>query len=469
VKTASTAWTALACAALLLTGCTSVPSRGGFDAVQQLSGERVGARVYWYQGGPEDAEVQQALDRMLSAELTADSAVAVALLKNRSLQATYEDLGISQADLVQAGLLRNPRIGAQLAFPVDTTKPSVIAPSFSFDFDFISLFTLPLRKRAAEESFEAAKLRVSDAVLRLSTEVRIVYFNAAAAEQLTALCKEYLDAQRVAASLSSRQRTAGNISALEEALQLDTYDSGRLQLARAEAAATEAREALTRLLGLWGHAAFFRVAPMPLIPEKEPSLDGLEARAIRQRLDLAAALHERNARAATLALVRGAGAVPFLDIGAIAERDSGEGFWSAGPSIALELPVFDQGQARVARAESALRQQERRMEQLAIDIRSQVRVGKSQVVADRNVVEFYRAVLLPQRMRITGESLLQYNAMQVGLYQLLSAKQSELNASREYVEAIRDYWTAKARLAQALGGRLDGAETLDHPAPSGAK
>jgi len=469
VKGTCPRWTGLACAALLLAACSSVPSRGGFDEVQHLAEERVGARVYWYQGGPEDAQVQRALDGMLSVEVTADTAVAVALLKNRSLQATYEDLGVSQADLVQAGLLRNPRIGAQLAFPVGTSKPSVIAPSFAFDFDFISLFTLPLRKRAAEESFEAGKLRVSDAVLRLATEVRVVYFNVAAAEQTTVLWKLYLDAQRAAASLASRQRTAGNISALEEALQLDTYDSGRLQLARAEAAAIEAREALTRLLGLWGQTASFRVAPLPQVPDSEPSLDGLEARAIRQRLDLAAALHERNARAAALGLARGAGAVPFLDIGAIAERDSGEGFWSAGPSIALELPIFDQGQARVARAESALRQQERRMEQLAIDIRSQVRAGKSQLVADRNVVEFYRTVLLPQKARITAESLLQYNAMQVGLYQLLVAKQSEVNASREYVEAIRDYWTAKARLAQALGGRLDGAVPQAHPAPSELK
>jgi cobalt-zinc-cadmium efflux system outer membrane protein len=146
-----------------------------------------------------------------------------------------------------------------------------------------------------------------------------------------------------------------------------------------------------------------------------------------------------------------------LDIGALAERDSGEGFWSAGPSIALELPLFDQGQARVARAESALRQEERRLEALAVEIRSQIRATRSRLLADRSIVEFYRSSFLPQRARITAESLLQYNAMQIGLYQLLVAKQSELNANREYVEAVRDYWTSKAQLALAVGGRSGSA------------
>jgi outer membrane protein, heavy metal efflux system len=445
--------TPLCAATFVFAACASVPRQGGFDTVQQLVQERLGTRVYWYQGGEEDAEVRRTLEALSGSPLTVDGAVTVALLNNRGLQATYEALGVSQADLVQAGLLRNPRIGAQVALPLGTSSPSFVAPSFTVDFDFISLFTLPLRKHVAEEAFAAAKLRVTDAVLRLAADVRVSYFTLAAAEQLIALWRPYLDAQAAAASLAARQRGAGNISALEESLQLDAYDSGRLQVVRAEAAALEARETLTRLLGLWGPAASFRIAPLPPLPAQEEPLDGLEAVAIRQRLDLAAVLHERNARAAALGLARGTGAVPLLDIGALAERDSGEGFWSAGPSIALELPLFDQGQARVARAESALRQEERRLEQLAVEIRSQVRATRSRLLADRSIVEFYRSSFLPQRARITAESLLQYNAMQIGLYQLLVAKQGELNANREYVEAVRDYWTSKAQLALALGGR----------------
>jgi len=448
---------ALCFLAVLLGACAEVPRQGGFDTVQQLAEERVGTHVYWYQGGPEDAEVQRALETLLGSALTVDGAVTVALLNNRGLQATYEDLGVSQADLVQAGLLRNPRIGAQVAFPFGTSSPSFIAPSFSLDLDFVSLFTLPMRKRVAEEAFEAAKLRVTDAVLRLATDVRVSYFKLAAAEQLIALWKPYLETQSAAASLAARQRAAGNISSLEESLQLDAYASGRLQVARAETAALEAYEELTRLLGLWGKGTDFQVAALPPLPVQEEPLDGLESVAIRQRLDLAAALHQRNARAAALGLVRGTQAVPLLDIGALAERDSGEGFWSAGPSIALELPVFDQGQARVARAESALRLEERRLEQLAIEIRSQVRVSRSRLLANRSIVEFYGSTFVPQRARITAESLLQYNAMQIGLYQLLVAKQGELNASREFVEAVRDYWTAKAQLTLAVGGRAGAA------------
>src|ERR1035437_7898092 len=103
--------TALAMAALgvLLAGCASVPSRGGFDQVQQATTQRLGQKVQWNQGTEDDKAVTQAVQSLLHRPLTADDAVQIALLNNRRLQATYEELGVAQANLVQAGLLKNPR------------------------------------------------------------------------------------------------------------------------------------------------------------------------------------------------------------------------------------------------------------------------------------------------------------------------------------------------------------------------
>jgi cobalt-zinc-cadmium efflux system outer membrane protein len=44
--------------------------------------------------------------------------------------------------------------------------------------------------------------------------------------------------------------------------------------------------------------------------------------------------------------------------------------------------------------------------------------------------------------------------MLTGVYQLLAAKQAEINAYREYIETVRDYWIARAELERAVGGRL---------------
>ena len=74
----------------------------------------------------------------------------------------------------------------------------------------------------------------------------------------------------------------------------------------------------------------------------------------------------------------------------------------------------------------------------------------------RQRVDYVQSTAMPLRRRVVEESQLQYNAMQVSLFDLLRAKQEEVNAGREYVEALRDYWVARAELEKAVGGSLNG-------------
>ena len=74
----------------------------------------------------------------------------------------------------------------------------------------------------------------------------------------------------------------------------------------------------------------------------------------------------------------------------------------------------------------------------------------------RAMVDYSRSTVLPLRHRIIEESQLQYNAMQISLFDLLRVKQEEVNAARQSVEAQRDYWVARAELEQAVGGSLNG-------------
>ncbi len=157
----------------LLAGCT-VPVTGGFSDVQNLVGERMEYRLHWYQGTPEDAEVAIRVQAMLAEELSVSSAVMIALLNNRDLQAIYEELGVAQADLVQAGLLRNPVFFGQVRFPEG--GGSGTNTELGFAFDFLDLLLLPARTNLAGLEFEAAKRRVSAAVLDLVAEVQSAYY-----------------------------------------------------------------------------------------------------------------------------------------------------------------------------------------------------------------------------------------------------------------------------------------------------
>ena len=92
---------------------------------------------------------------------------------------------------------------------------------------------------------------------------------------------------------------------------------------------------------------------------------------------------------------------------------------------------------------------------LAIDVRSEVRAATAEVVTSRRRADELRRVLVPTRERIVALSQQHYDAMLLGVHQLLMAKQSEVNAYREYIEAVRDYWIARAELSRATGGKLE--------------
>ncbi len=156
----------LACS-VVLSGC-SVPKKGGFADVEGLVEARAGHRVHWSQGTPEDTEVENAIQAMLAEELSVDASVQIALLNNRNLQATYEDLGIAQADLVQAGLLSNPVFFGSVR-PA-TGSSSGTNTEFGVVLNFLDILIRPARKKLAVVDLEEAKLRVANAVLNLAAE-----------------------------------------------------------------------------------------------------------------------------------------------------------------------------------------------------------------------------------------------------------------------------------------------------------
>ncbi len=419
--------------------------------MQKLVGQRTNSRVYWNQGRPEDLAVAQAVQAMLEKELTAEDAVQIALLNNSGLQATFEELGIAQADLVQAGLLRNPVFAGHVRFP-DKSGESTNT-EFSVSQDFLDLLLRPLRKKLAVAQFEQATLRVSDAVVNLTADVRSAYYTLQAASHTQAMLETVVQAAHVAAELAERQHAAGNINDLELANEQAAFQQAKLDLTRAEAQVLAARERLNRLMGL-GAGPTWRISQqLPQLPGPEPSAKELEAVALAQRLDLAAARKEIQVREQALALAR-RGVIPQVNAGLDTERDP-DGTRVTGPSFEMELPVFDRRQAAVARAQAQLRQSQRQLATLETQIRSEVRSARDRLLIARQLIERYRDLAIPLRERIVAESQKHYNFMLIGVFQVLQAKREEVNAYREYIEAFGDYWDARAELERAVGGRLD--------------
>jgi cobalt-zinc-cadmium efflux system outer membrane protein len=435
---------------LAASGC-SVPKEAGWPDVERHVEPRTGHRIYWNRGGVADREVERVVRAMLARSLSPAEAVQIALLNNRELQATYEELMISQADLVQAGLLHNPVFGAAMRWDVESgTGPH---PSLSVEQDFLSLLLLPARKRVAGARFEAVKLRVAHEVVSLAYDVRATYFTYQGALQVASMRRAVLEAAEVSVDLALRLREAGNISELDLVNEQSLYDELQIELARSEAEALEARERLTRLMGLWGPDAAWRIeGRLPDLPAADPPVDHIEAIAITWRLDLASALQEAQARSHELAMARDWRWLGGADVGA--ELESGPDGVDVGPSASIELPLFDQHQAVIARLEAEVRQAEARARSLAVSIRSEVREATARMRFARGTVEHFKATVIPRRERLVTLTQQQYDAMLVGAFELIQAKQREVEAYREYIEAARDYWIARSDLDRAAGGRL---------------
>lgn len=444
----------------LLAGCASVNPRPAFDDVQKQVSERTGQKARWPRTSAEAEDVRRAVRTLLNDELTAEASVQVALLNNGTLQAEYEEIGIAQADLAQAALLSNPDLTLHVGFPDHPEDPTVVGGSLVQDF--LNVLVRPLRKKIGAAQLEQTKLRVGDEMLRFAARTKTAFYTLQARQQLVTRLELILDINRTAAEFARKQHDAGNISDLDLVNQEILYNQTKADLALAKAQVRSDREALNRLMGAWGPDTGWKIADrLPEIPEQEIPLEGLESRAIDKRLDVEAGRWGVDLVGRALALKKGTRYFPVgINVGVWTDREPEVPHVRVtGPSLALQLPIFDTGRASIARLEAEYLRSQRLLEALTVDARSEVRDARDLMIASRDLAVYHREVLLPQRVQILDLTQRHYNMMFKGAYDLLLAKQSEVATERAYVEAWRDYWIARTELERAVGGRLPDAES----------
>jgi len=428
--------------------------------LEQTIRERTGKQIEWRKDSAMDDQIAHHIHALVHRPLTADNAVQVALLNNRELQATFEEIGIANADLIEAGLLKNPTFGLSARFP--DRPPSATNIEMSIAQDFLDLLLIPLRKKVAASQLARTKLRVGDEILKLAVEVKTAFYQMQAQQQTLERLAAINETEAAALELSIRQHEAGNIPDLDLANQQATYSQMKLEANQVETAIRSSREKLNRLMGLWGDDTDWKIlGELAPVPAHDFSQRGLESIAMNQRLDLAAAKTEVLALVQSLGLSKTYRYVGALEFGVDSERET-DRQRVTGPTWNLELPIFNRGQGRISKLEAQLRQAERRVEADAIAIRADVREARDRFIAKRDLAIYYRDNLLPERHRILELTLAGYNSMLKSPYDLLLAKQNELSAEKGFIDAWRDYWIARADLERAVGGRLGaGAVGLD--------
>lgn len=432
-----------------LASCATVDPSERFAPVRATVGERLNKNLSWTRDEWEGRRVQEAVKRLLASELSVETAVQIALLNNRRLQADFESLGIAQADLVEAGLIDNP----VFSLTVYSGDPGTITEGAIMQ-DFISVLSLSVRKRIAGAQAERVTAEAAQRALELAAEAKAHYYTLVGDKQALELAEQVVTSTQTAAELAQRQYRAGTLSRREQQIQQAFYAQTVLDVAQAQAQLASDRERLNRLLGLWGENTRWTVpARLPRVPERLPTMDQIEATAVAQRLDLAAAKKEAEAALQALDLTRQFRYLSPLGIGVAYKREpDGEKFF--GPEIELGLPIFNQGQSRIARAEAESRRSADQVRALAVEIRSQARAARDRLLAAQAAARHYERELLPLQQSIVDETVKFYNGMLIGVYELLLAQQGQVQTARQYIAAVKEYWQAWAELEHALGGSV---------------
>ena len=444
----------LALTSLLVAGCSTMPPDAGFGSVSSLAKARLGMDAKLIRSDADGSALDRMIADKLAKELTADDAVQIALLNNRALQATYWSVGIAQADLVQAGRLKNPSFGFKR-----THAGADVSIERTLTFSLVSLLTAPLAKRIEGRRFEAIKLTVANQMLALAVQTRRAHIEAVAAAQGLDYARQVSRSAEASAELSGRMAAVGNSSQLDLAREQAFYAEAIGAVGRATRTALASREKLTRLMGLWGkNTAFNLPSRLPELPVSPVIAEDAEAIAIRDRLDIQAAKIEAAQTASSLGLTRTTRFVNVLDLGYL--RNSATDLPGArGYEITLELPLFDWGTARVARAEASYMQSVNKVAQTAIDARSEARESYLAYRNAYDLAKHYRDTVIPLRKKISEETMLRYNGMLVSTFELLADSREQAAAVNSTIEALKEFWLAQADMEGALGGRLARAPT----------
>lgn len=437
-------------------GCASSAQRTDLARIRSLTELPVPNQL-----GSVDAEIEPEVEDLLAKPLDVETAVHVAILNNRPLRATLRELGIERGMLIDARSVPNPTVEVEV-LPERNTEIEV-----RVEYEISELILAPLRAKVARFELDEARYRAAAEVVTVGYRVRAAYRKMQAARERLAVAQRRLDALAAARDAAVALGQAGSVNQLESASQIVSYERARVGVANLELELAARREALQRLLGLHGEHGNWQLAdPLPAIPDEPPTMAGLETEALERSFELAAGRSRLEAIAQRTGLERTEGWLPDIavDYHALigdptALPNAGDGRWRSGAGVSLSVPIFNQNRGKVRAAEAEFDGQFERYIGTTIDVRSAAREVSNQVRAAHGVARHLGSVVIPAQREVLDQTILQYNAMQLGVFELLAAEQALLDVQLAELEARADYWVADAALQALLAGARPQLET----------
>ncbi|MEO9614887.1 MAG: TolC family protein [Nitratireductor sp.] len=456
----------LAALPLLAAGCATTAAvdtdpLNAFAPVSDRTASVTGKQTVWVQSAEEARKVGDRVQALVrNRTVGPDTAVQVALLNNKGLQAAYADVGLSQAEVWQQSLLVNPTVSVGLTGvdPVRSIEATVAN-------NILAVITRPKRMAIADTRLRQAQLRAAEETLRLAADTRRAWIDAVSAWERVAYLNQAQAAADAASELAKKLGETGAFTKTGQAREHVFYAELAGQTAEARMQARMAKEALTRLMGLWGSDLDYQVPnALPSLPKRPTAKRAIEAEALRNRVDLEVARLELEALARAYGLTSATRYLTDLDIvsGAEVEReeeDDGTTTTTTTSRIELDfvIPIFDSGQARLRKAELAYMRAANLLAEKAVNVRSEARSAYDGYRSSYDIARHYRNNVVPLRTTIEEESVLTYNGMITNTFELLADTRAKIGTIMLSLNAKRQFWLADVDLGTAVNGGGSGS------------
>jgi outer membrane protein TolC len=441
------------CVSFVLTGCATFSKDGGLDQVKATAAKHIKQELVWSKTESDQKIVTERVNELLKTPLDVENAVQLALLNNKGLQASLYELGISEADVVQAGRLPNPKFS--MLFAKNNGEYKI---EQTLTFNILSLVTMPKMLEIERRNFDKTKQTVALEVLRLAYATRIAYFNAVAANEHARYSEQVQESAEASAELAHRMVKAGNWSRFEQAKEQSFYADAMLEYANAKNLQTSSHEALSRLLNV-PVAQFELQKRLPDLPKSVDELQPFEQAAFEQRLDLQAKRLETEALAKQLGLTKVTRLINVLEIGParVLEGKRNDPY-KKGVDLSFELPLFDWGDAKVARAEAIYMQAVNSTAQLAFNAQSEIREVHERYQTSYKVAKHYRDEIVPLRKKVLDEDQLRYNGMLISPFELFADARAQVMSVNGYIARLNEFWLAETALQMTSIGGVNSTE-----------
>jgi len=458
------------CLPFLLGGCVTAAQyasrEAGFTNVSARTSEATGKQAVWVQNRAEAQATQARVKSLMAAgkSLDVETAVQIALLNNKGLQAAYADLGESAATAWQSTMLVNPRVGIGLTGIGTPGLRAYQAIEGAVVTNILALATLKKNVEIADTGFRKAQLGAALKTLQLAADTRRAWITAVAAWENVGQLAQAQTAADAASELAVKLGEAGSLNKEGQAREQVFYAELTGQIARARLEARLAKEELTRLMGLWGADIEYTIPNrLPPLPKALTKRDMIEAEALQRRVDLQMAKLDLEATARSFKLTEATRYVTDLEIrsGFETERELEDGEihkqTTGNAELEFVIPIFDSGQARMRESELAYMRAANLLAEKAVNVRSQARSAYQAYRSNYDIARHYRNSVVPLRTKIEEQSLLTYNGMITNTFELLADSREKVNSSLLAINAKRDFWLAEASLAPAIYGGGTGA------------